>query len=55
VGGFHFFWNFHPEPWGKIDFHFDVNIFSDGVGEKPPTMILLMNSQRGDMGHGSEN
>ena len=37
-GGFKYFWNFHPEPWGRWT-HFD-SYFSKGLVQ-PPTGIFL--------------
>ena len=36
-----YFWSFHPETWGRWT-HFDLRIFFNWVGEKPPTSYILV-------------
>ena len=43
-----YFWNFHPEHWGKISTHFDEDIFKMG-GEKPPSRCFRCPLKVGDM------
>ena len=38
-GGFEYFWNFHPDPWGFM-IQFDEHTFSNGLVQ-PPTSFLL--------------
>ena len=43
-GNFKYFWNFHPENWGRHSPNLTVRIFFRWVGEKPPTRFMLGNS-----------